>query len=195
MCGINNNQPQVLDELVLNTAPIYSGSLFATPTVTHLEARMGSCLQSHIERVCDKLVLCAHAKALGRRASDNCLVMHFWYTNRDISMGRLASIPQVFGPLQLIRQGKKTSKGQFAYQVAASVPEIALFRFVFQNSMVLVSTIINDIDAAKSSLLSTQLDDFRRPMTSKPKPPSIISLAPSRRIIQPITMKRGTNLG
>lgn len=181
--GVNNNQQHIIDELLLNATPLALGSVLQPPARGPVTVTMGRGLQSHVNRVADKLVLSAHFVEFGTRAPDNALVWHQWITNMDVIEGRLPRLDFPFEPLRAIEQGKKTTKGQFSYQIARGSIGNAVFRFVFQNRVLLLSLIATPEEKDRPRATA---EGFRSPCTLNPSPPSVISFADPNQIIRPL---------
>jgi hypothetical protein len=93
----------------------------------------------------------------------------------------------MFGSLEHIRQGRKTSRGQFAYQHCAILTGDLAFRFVFQNTVVLVSVLFLD---RKGALAKAAFDDqeigVRVPLqAAKPKPQQLVSVSRPNLVLRP----------
>jgi hypothetical protein len=125
--GIRNNQPQVIDEILLNSSPINFAGLIS-PDISELSLiSMGPCIQSHIDRIADKLALSAFRKFFGVCTPSDCLVWHRWATNYSAINGEIPEVPLPLGPPIHIEQGKKTSRGQFVVQAAGNRAGNAVF--------------------------------------------------------------------
>jgi hypothetical protein len=181
--GIRNNQPHVIDEILRNASPVRSAGVLYPPTETMTLVSMGPCIQSHLDRVADKLALSAFYKYFGRSAPPTCLVSQHWITNYSMIDGKLPELPIKLNSPIYIRQGKKTSKGQFVVQGAGEASGNAVFRFIFQNRVALISLICTP---EENDLPLIVAEGFRKPMTQTPSPPSPISFAPPFSILLPI---------
>ncbi len=190
--GIWNNQPQVIDEVVNNTAQIRFGSVLTPTSEGPALVTMGDALQSHIDRVADKLALAALKKLKGTGVSKRGLVWHDWRTNYDFSMSNVPKVPVSFGPLSFIEQGSKTSKGQFAFRASDATGENAVFRFALQKRVLLTSIVFKP--ASDEEALNARGNGFRSPMTIEPKRPISLSLAPQCQIIRPPASNRNDRL-
>lgn len=177
--GVHNNQPWVIDELLNNLSPLMLGSVLQKTTAEVHVASMGQSLQSHLDRIADKLTLSAFFIEHGSKAPPNALVAHHWFTNWDFSVRSLSNIPRIDGPLKYLRQGKKSSRGQFAYKSVSYPNGHGLFHFVFHKRILLCSFLTTP--AATEDVAT----GFRLPMTKYPERPSSLSFAPLNPLILP----------
>lgn len=183
--GVNNNQGYIIDELLQNASPLTLGSVLLPNTEGPVSITMGPSLQSHIDRIADKLALSAHLIEHNDRASNKSLIWHYWITNEGAMRGEHLHHNLAFTPPRAITQGKKSSMGQFVYQTASTGTGNAAFRFVFQKRVMLVSFLITPPSDDEALLHKILGEGFRRPMTGKPCRPSPISLAIPNKIIRP----------
>lgn len=185
--GIKNNNEAILDDVLLNAAPIVHSSLSLGTAVTHYEIAMSPLLSWHLDRVVDKLTLSAYLKLLGKVAPDACAVWHAWLTNSHIATGDLQKIPKMFGKLEHIRQGRKTSQGQFAYQHAVTTKGDAIFRFAFQNTIVLLSAVIIDPEALRArAVADKETIDVRAPLQAAQPKCQLLSVAHPNLVLRPV---------
>lgn len=146
---------------------------------------MGVALESHIRRVCDKIALSAFHALCGGGDPKNIALHHEIYTNKDALSGNIKLDHIDWHDGGVIRQGRKTSAGQFSYALGMVNQLLPVAAFVFQRSLMVVSYFAHG--AVGEWLLNNDgKHDWRRPMTTRPRLPSAIILSPPKRIIRPV---------